>query len=519
MDSDKITEEKAPVEEVPVEEVPVNPVVAVDPHDIIPEEIPNPEEAVTEEIVNPSDQLPDLRMKGKRVLVIGVVDERKDFIWKALRRLGVELFAAGSRPKEQMKGFVKKYITYDSSDHNLDEQICEEIAETVQKEIGNVDGCICFWDTETPLADLVAARLGKHTIPFTGVAIAMSKAKTLEALILADENLSTAKYSSSCIAVECDADLVEYSDTVGFPAVMKTEYGAGAMGVKLVNSLEDAVDHFNHIQVLHEQFTDRAYKLGGTFKRSCVLMDYLRGSEHCVDLAIFHGELVCAFVTDKGPQLPPDVFKTTVAMPSLLEENDLEAVITAAFECCMALGLAHGVFDVDVMLTSKGPKLIEINPRVGGFCQREFILQCYNVDLAQLSCMVACDIKPHFASSENEQVNGYNPKSAKHAVLPSCSHYVGMYCYPVRHGSALKSTATPEILRGLHDKQELLFIQHEMQLREHEHELPFCTVAFKADTFDKAQKHMIEMCSKLGLETDDVSIKTLTDYFRPKKSA
>nr|KAG5708664.1 hypothetical protein BaRGS_034881 [Batillaria attramentaria] len=174
------------------------------------------------------------------------------------------------------------------------------------------------------------------------------------------------------------------------------DYDHWSCGTKVVHSAEEAAEQFLYVQELYEEHKDRAYLLGASFNRNCVLMELLKGSEHCVDLAIFHGELVCAFVCDKGPHIPPDVFKTVITMPSLLPEDKLESVITAAFECCKALGLDHGVFDVDIMLTKSGPKLIEINPRVGGYWTREFILQCYNVDLVPLACLIACDIKPEF---------------------------------------------------------------------------------------------------------------------------
>jgi phosphoribosylamine-glycine ligase len=59
--------------------------------------------------------------------------------------------------------------------------------------------------------------------------------------------------------------------------------------------------------------------------------------------------------------------------------------------------LNHGVLDADVMPTSNGPKLIEINARVGGYCQRDFILRVYNVDILQLAFLLACDVKPRFS--------------------------------------------------------------------------------------------------------------------------
>ncbi|KAK7499877.1 hypothetical protein BaRGS_00008968 [Batillaria attramentaria] len=434
----------------------------------------------------------DAQMRGKRILFIGVNDDRKDFILEMVVSLGFEVYAVGTRPQYQMVNKVQKYVEYDSSDKSKEAHHSEVIVKRVNAEIVDVDGCICLWDAEIPLAALVTARLGKPGISYAGALAAMSKTQTMEALTSSDlgngrrnsNTVGVVKYASRCSTIESAADVKKCVEKIGLPAILKTEFGAAGMGVKLVHSLQEAVDHFNHIQVLHDEHKDRSYILGGTYKRSCVLMEYLEGSEHCVDLALFHGEVVCAFVCDKGPQIPPDVFKTVITMPSLMPKDKLKSVITAAIDCCKSLGFDHGVFDVEIMLTKSGPKMIAINPRVGGFCLRDFILQCYNVDLVHLACLIACDINPHVSVPEGGEKSAGVPSQLpfRHAEIvisesdvkpgPLCS-MVGMYIYAWRHRKALKTTATPEILERLHDNGDLFFIRHEFQMREYDHEIPW----------------------------------------------
>nr|KAG5708663.1 hypothetical protein BaRGS_034880 [Batillaria attramentaria] len=96
---------------------------------------------------------------------------------------------------------------------------------------------------------------------------------------------------------------------------------------------------------------------------------------------------------------------------------------------------------------------------------------------------------------------------------------VGIHVHPQRHGKVLRSTAAPEVLQDLHEKHELIFIRHELQLREFAHELLFCTVATKAESFGKARDKMIDICQRIGLEADDVSMEELLDYFTQHQSA
>jgi carnosine synthase len=56
-------------------------------------------------------------------------------------------------------------------------------------------------------------------------------------------------------------------------------------------------------------------------------------------------------------------------------------LVTAAYQCCTEIGLVDGVFNVEMKMTKTGPKLIEINARMGGFYLRNWILTCYGIDV------------------------------------------------------------------------------------------------------------------------------------------
>jgi carnosine synthase len=48
-------------------------------------------------------------------------------------------------------------------------------------------------------------------------------------------------------------------------------------------------------------------------------------------------------------------------------------------------------------MTKTGPKLIEINARMGGFYLRDWILTCYGIDLLLYSFMCCLGIRPIIA--------------------------------------------------------------------------------------------------------------------------
>lgn len=54
-----------------------------------------------------------------------------------------------------------------------------------------------------------------------------------------------------------------------------------------------------------------------------VLTRSLEGTDHDVNLVIFEGQVMAAFVSDRGPPRLPSLSETTAAMPSVLSKGKL----------------------------------------------------------------------------------------------------------------------------------------------------------------------------------------------------
>ena len=83
--------------------------------------------------------------------------------------------------------------------------------------------------------------------------------------------------------------------------------------------------------------------------------------------------------------------------PSLLKEADQAALEKLAVDALAACGFEVGVFHVECKLTSRGPRLIEINARMGGGQVRKTHLLCSGVDLVEETLFTAVGIpcNPH----------------------------------------------------------------------------------------------------------------------------
>ena len=101
------------------------------------------------------------------------------------------------------------------------------------------------------------------------------------------------------------------------PAVLKLEFGTSAVGVKHVHSLQEAVQHAE--EMLRFELDHPGAGLG--HGHALIMMPRLVGSEHDVEVVLFEGQLMAAYLSDNGPTRLPLCAETAAAMPSLLRKG------------------------------------------------------------------------------------------------------------------------------------------------------------------------------------------------------
>ena len=158
-------------------------------------------------------------------------------------------------------------------------------------------------------------------------------------------------------------------------------------------------------------------------------------------------------------------------------------------------GLANGVFNVELKMTPTGPKLIEINARMGGFYNREWIKRIYSVDIMFCAMQIAAGIKP------------FIPK-----VEPNC-HIMGVMLVPSLHGHLLDAKSrSNNIVKGMILKDDIVWNQFERDLPDHTcgtHEEPIANIAVSAKDFDTAREKLLTLCESTGISSKDYKV----DYF------
>ncbi|MGW5052576.1 ATP-grasp domain-containing protein [Actinokineospora sp. NPDC004072] len=167
---------------------------------------------------------------------------------------------------------------------------------------------------------------------------------------------------------------------IGLPVVVKPEVGVSSRNTVLVHDLEEGR------ALVAAIIEDEA---------SVVVEEYLRGAEVAdpwgdyvsVETVAQSGRLRHLAVTGKLRLAPPfrECGQFWPARLSAAEIAEIELLTTRAIE---ALGVQTGILHTEVKLTEDGPRIIEVNGRVGGYIP-ELAQHAAGIDLVQVGASLA----------------------------------------------------------------------------------------------------------------------------------
>jgi glutathione synthase/RimK-type ligase-like ATP-grasp enzyme len=218
-----------------------------------------------------------------------------------------------------------------------------------------VSGIIAFRDKAlVPTAEL-ASRLN---LPFhTPSTAAVLSDKYLQRKRLRERGVDAIRFA----LITNRREVSDAVRAVGTPAVLKPCHSAGGRNTSLVTTADEAL-----------LAAERCFSGGET---SLILEEYLLGDPGIagqewgdyvsVETLVMGGVPAHIGVTGKMPLAKP--FRETGNLfPSTVPANVKEQVLTVTTETLSALGVQEGACHTELKLTSAGPRLIEVNGRLGG---------------------------------------------------------------------------------------------------------------------------------------------------------
>ncbi|NXN69660.1 CRNS1 synthase, partial [Himantopus himantopus] len=437
-------------------------------------------------------------VEGKDILLIGAGGVSKSFVWEAARDYGLRIHLVESDPEHFAAGLVQTFLPYDSREHRRDEEHAERVTELVRSRGLQPHACLSYWDDCVVLAALVCQRLGLRGSSPAAVRVAKQKSRTHQHLQRCRRGRPPpAAFAVPCRRLQSHGDVERAAGAVPFPAVAKLEFGAGGVGVRLVESTGQCHAHAARLwRDLRDDADHPGIGLG--WGNAMLLMEYVPGTEHDVDLVVFEGRLLGAWVSDNGPTRLPAFLETAACLPSCLPADRQAQLVRAALQCCLACGLRDGVFNVELKLAPSGPRLLEINPRMGGFYLRDWIREVYGPDLLLAAVLVALGLPP---------------------VLPARpvprGHLAGVMCLGSEHGSALGGGGGLAALRGLQNRGLVRLNRlFEETAGAGEYEEPCLSVACAGATRAEACLRLLGLCQALGIDSPRYPVEHFLSHFK-----
>ncbi|XP_029646820.1 carnosine synthase 1 [Octopus sinensis] len=437
-------------------------------------------------------------VKGKTVLFVGDGSYGKRFTLKDTRDYGIKIVLVNTEKPKNLSQDIT-FIPHDLTDLKRTYKNATEIIAKLQARGITIDGCITFWDENVRLAAAICELLNLTGSNYKACTIAKNKYLTFKWLQKRKGDIPhwprTFLYSSNVYEINTQSDIskIFQNNKPSLPLVLKLEYGSSAVGVKLVQNEEECQQYYQQLSDLEMS------GVGLCLGRSFILMDYLQGTEHDVDIIIYKRKLIAAFVSDNGPTRLPNFTETAALLPSILSDEKQNQLIVAAYQCCLEIGLESGVFNVEMIMSVTGPKLCEINSRMGGIYLRDWIKFCYGVDIMFCVLLISLGIEPHVKCKYSQ------------------TYLAGIMCLASEHAHIFKDKQKMNLIRAKHESKKIRYNQFlEKPLLEDKEEEPFSSIAAVEPDPITAKKSLIKLSEELGIKTDSYNVEQFLKFIPNK---
>ncbi|HEU5269494.1 MAG TPA: ATP-grasp domain-containing protein [Jatrophihabitans sp.] len=245
-----------------------------------------------------------------------------------------------------------------------------------------LDGVLCWDEASVIAAAQVTEALG---LPGTDSAVVLRCQDKYETRRLLAEAGVPQPNSVLVTSVE---QALDAAAGIGYPVVLKPRDPAASMGVVLVASERE----------LREQFALATDSTVSGLDISVLVEENADGPEISVDCAVFHGEVLPVCLAHKQIGFPPyfeEVGHLMDGADPMLADDGFREILQQAHA---ALGFTDGFSHTEFRLTPLGPKVIEVNPRLGGDLIPYLGLRTTGIDPALTAAAVAVGRRPQVSS-------------------------------------------------------------------------------------------------------------------------
>lgn len=301
---------------------------------------------------------------AKKIMILGASILQLPAIEKA-KEMGLEVIAVDMNPEAVgfgVPGVVKEIIS------TIDIPAIVEAAKKHQ-----IDGIMTL-ATDMPIRSVaaVAKEMGLVGIDVDTALKATNKAEMRKALQAG--GVPIPKFYK----VANEEEYMEAVKNFAVPFIVKPADSSGSRGIYEVQDIND------------QKTIKEAYEYSRPFAKvgDVVVEEYMSGSEVSIETLSIDGECHVIQITDKFTTGAPHYVEMGHSQPTRHSKEIAERIKEVAEAANKVIGIENGPSHTEIIVTSEGPKIVELGARLGGDC-----ITTHLVPLSTGVNMVECCIK------------------------------------------------------------------------------------------------------------------------------
>lgn len=323
----------------------------------------------------------------KALLLVGTSGSRPFILTEAKRvadELGYKLLLLdkpSARPASQELVPDAHFIPAAIDDHKEENAaaIVEQIAGIAGKQA--IEAVVTFLNPYAHLAGDIVDRIGSKGLSGKAVEIAHTKSLARDAMAKEPSIATPAR-----VVHTAEEAVAFFKEQKGGKIVMKPIKGGGSQGV--ITDLETEKEVFDSFGRLNRELEEFAKRPDAGFfnldqNPGIMVERQLTGPEVDVELIVQDGKVVFSHVSDNAPMDRPNAVEKNSTYTSVLPKDIQQQLVDGAAKAAAVMGLTSGNLHIEMMMTPDGPRVLEVNARMGGAFVWEFIRDQTGISLVE----------------------------------------------------------------------------------------------------------------------------------------
>lgn len=220
-----------------------------------------------------------------------------------------------------------------------------------------IDAAIAFWDATMLAAAKACSTLAVRFTSEKGVEQALRKDVTRS--LLSEAGLESCRFGIATAKEEA----LHIAREIGFPVVFKPRVGYGKYMTELIDS-ETAIHRYFETFEAARQAMPQVNR--SAIDQILLVEERVLGCMYSVEVGMVNSTMVPFMITQRKRAADNEILELGSTMPAPVSQAQASEILDYTEKVLRVIGLDLGIFHVELILSARGPCLIEVNPRLMG---------------------------------------------------------------------------------------------------------------------------------------------------------